>query len=252
MTTPVSKAADQQQQHQSPEQRQRREQQQKKQRDNEELEARTSELFPDLPDVLEFESWWNERPKIGGGSAAAGAVGGRTSSTGRAAAAISSSGISSNFFGDSGSEPSKQIPTRRFMLIRYFSETGQVEVQTDDAVVPLTIVVTTRSGAPLRPWDVYVGASIDILGRSTTLHAASFKTMHWLDDNCRRLWRLKEKMEQRLNRFVSVPRISLDYGPYKQLVQPSSGTKVQLGGKACPGVIARRILEIQDQLSQYQ
>jgi hypothetical protein len=186
-----------------------------------EHDAAIAELFPDIPPVLEFESWWNERPKGHGN-------------------------------GGTSSEPAVQPPHRRFMLIRFFPETGQVEVQTDDAVVPLTIVVQSKSGVPLRCWDLYVGATIDILGRCTTLHAASFRTMAWLDENCRRLWRIKERMEFRLNRFVSVPRIALDYGPYKKLVQPSNGTKVQLGGLACPGKIARAILEIQAGLAKYQ
>lgn len=179
-----------------------------------------AELFPDVPPVLEFESWWNERPKVqsGGGS----------------------------------SEPMVQPPQRRFMLVRFFPETGQVEVQTDDARVPLTIVVSAKNGAPLRCWDLYVGATIDILGRCTTLHAASFRAMTWLDENCRRLWRIKERMEHRLNRFVNVPKIALDYGPYKKLVQPSNGTKVQLGGLACAGKIAKTILDIQAALEKYQ
>jgi hypothetical protein len=185
-----------------------------------EMDARVAQLFPDVPETLEFESWWNERP--------------RQTSSGAAV------------------EPMHQPPTRRFMLLRFFPATGQVEVQTDDAVVPMTIVVATRGGAPLRPWDLHVGVTIDVLGRSTTLHSANFRTMDWLDDNCRRLWRFKERIEARRNRFVSVPHIALDYGAYRLLVQPSNGTKVTLGGRACPGKIARTIVAIQDELARFQ
>jgi hypothetical protein len=212
-TTANKKAVRSLQQHQTPAQRQAA---------LEAHDAAMAELFPDVPSVLEFESWWNERPSM------------------------------SHSNGGTGSEPMVQPPHRRYMLVRFFPETGQVEVQTDDAVVPLTIVVNSKSGVPLRCWDLHVGATIDILGRCTTLHAASIKTVLWLDENCRRLWRIKERMEHRVNRFRSKTNIALDYGVYKKLIQPSNGTKISLGGLACPGKVGAAILQIQSELAQFQ
>jgi hypothetical protein len=160
-------------------------------------------LFSEVPEVMEFESWWNERGGL-----------------------------------------------KRYMSIVFISAVGQFHVQCDDSKVPLTVVVHDRHGRPKQPWDLHVGATVDILGRTTTLMAASMRTIHWLDVQARRLWVLKEQLEKRANKFRPKSHTALDYGAYKTLANSSKGTSV--GGVVNVGKIAQVVNDLERELAQYQ
>eukprot|EP00672_Neobodo_designis_P003580 CAMPEP_0174877646 /NCGR_PEP_ID=MMETSP1114-20130205/82260_1 /TAXON_ID=312471 /ORGANISM="Neobodo designis, Strain CCAP 1951/1" /LENGTH=179 /DNA_ID=CAMNT_0016113029 /DNA_START=48 /DNA_END=583 /DNA_ORIENTATION=+ len=144
--------------------------------------AAVRSLFPDVPEALEFESWWNERGGL-----------------------------------------------KRYMSIVFIPAVGQFHVQVDDSKVPLTVAISDRRGRPLQAWDLYVGATVDILGRSTTLMAASMRTVQWIDDNARRLWKIKEALERRVNKFRPKSHTALDYGMFKPLARTKGGPAT-LGG----------------------
>ena len=55
--------------------------------------------------------------------------------------------------------------------IDYDTRTQAVTVETDGIVVRQQ--VQTRLGAPLEPWDLHVGAVLDILGRRVTLNSCN-------------------------------------------------------------------------------
>ena len=159
-----------------------------------------SGLIPEVPEVLEFESFWNER------------------------------GI------------------RRYMTLAFSTAEASFQVLLDDGKVPLTIKVSDRSGETLRAWDLHVGAVIDVLGRPTTLMAASLRTIQWLDKNTRRLWVLKTSLENRVNKFRPMPEYALCHGQFKKLREPSFVP----GGTVNLHSIARVVCKISAELSMYQ
>jgi hypothetical protein len=165
-------------------------------------DAAVVSLFPTVPDVLEFESWWTERQE------------------------------------------------KRYMLVLFFPALDQVQVLVDDSKVPITITVNDRAGRPLKAWDFYVGATIDILGRSTTLMTATMRTVTWVDGNARRLWKVKEAVETKLNKFRVTPHTALDYGMFKVLTaKRGSGC---LGGVVNIGKLARTVNALEAELSEFQ
>ena len=158
-------------------------------------------LIPDIPEVLEFESWW---------------------------------------IGHDGN--------KRYMLILYFTALKQFQILADDSKVPLTIGVMDRTGESLRAWDLHVGATIDILGRPTTLMSCTLRTMRWLADNSRRLWKVKEALERRVNKFRAVPSVTLTAGMFKRMTTSTAA----LGGTVHLGRIATCVHSLELELRHYQ
>ncbi|KAH9144155.1 hypothetical protein AeRB84_011883 [Aphanomyces euteiches] len=61
--------------------------------------------------------------------------------------------------------------------------------------------INGRDEKPLEAWDLYVGAKITILGRSTTLMKASMLTLQWLDFQTKKLMAIKEKLHNELKKY---------------------------------------------------
>jgi hypothetical protein len=53
----------------------------------------------------------------------------------------------------------------------------------------------------LQPWDLYVGARLDVLGRPTTLMKASCETMTWLDRQAGLMMQRIKRLEADLAKF---------------------------------------------------
>lgn len=162
-------------------------------------------MFPDMLDVMEFESWWTERSPGGG-------------------------------------------THRRYMLILYFPTEAQFQVTVDDSKTPLSLKVVNRHGEPLHAYDLYVGAVIDVLGRPTTLMSASLRTITWLENHMKRLWKRKMSLEEKVNKFRPKPLHSLDSGIFRRLKESNPA----LGGT----IPLRKILDVlrslEGELSEYQ
>lgn len=137
---------------------------------------------------------------------------------------------------------------RRYMLILYFPAEAQFQVTVDDSKTPLSIKVVNRAGEPLHAYDLHVGAVIDVLGRPTTLMAASLRTVTWLEKHTRRLWKRKLLVEEKVNKFRPSPLHALDYGVYKRLRDPNAA----LGGMIPMRKILDVLHELEVELSQFQ
>ena len=68
----------------------------------------------------------------------------------------------------------------------------------------LLVAVNNRYGDPLEPWDLHVGACINILDRRVTLRRADCTVVNWLDYHAHRLQQVKLKLEDELSKFCFV------------------------------------------------
>ena len=248
---------------------------------------RVADMFSEIPEVLEFESWWTEvsngkttpaanltsqsrarsafttigaagtassHSNRGGARGGAPATGSTATSSGAAAtnptsAAIAkSAAVKVGMMGPSGANIISLGSTRRFMSITYYPQSQQFHILTDDGKVPLVIAVRDRYDEPLQPWHLHVGAVIDVLGRPTTLMAASGATLHWLNTNAKRLWEMKMALERRVNQFRGRPRVDLDSGVFRPLWEPNPG----LGGKIPLYKLANIIASLDVELQGYR
>ena len=137
---------------------------------------------------------------------------------------------------------------KRYMLILYFHSSGTFKVLVDDSKTPLTVHPMTRTSEPVRAWNLHVGGTVDILGRTTTLMSATMRTVSWLDENAKRLWKMKTTLEAELNKFRAQPKTALDFGSFKHMAD----NKVCYGGKIDIGRIADCVAALEMELSQYQ
>lgn len=137
---------------------------------------------------------------------------------------------------------------RRNMLILYFTSEKQFQVVMDDSKVPLTVRVANRYGEPISCYDLHVGAVLDILGRQTTLMAASLRTQQWLDEYTKKMWARKLSVEERVNKFRPVPLHAMEEGVYRKLVKKEP----IVGGKINVRKIAEIVLALEAELAEYQ
>lgn len=234
---------------------------------------RVDDMFPDIPEVLEFESWWTEisngkiipasgltsQSRVRSSFTTMGAAGGSRTSTGApssgtaatnptSAAIAKTAAIKIGRMGPSGANIVSLGTTRRFMSITYHPQSNQFHILTDDGKVPLVIAVRDRYDEPLQPWHLHIGAVIDVLGRPTTLMSATGSTLHWLNSNAKRLWQMKMTLEKRVNQFRGRPREDLDSGVFKPLWESNPA----LGGKVPLYKIANMIASLDIELQAFR
>ena len=234
---------------------------------------RVDDMFPDIPEVLEFESWWTEmsngkimpasgltsQSRVRSSFATMGAAGGSRTSTGApssgaaatnptSAVIAKTAAIKIGRMGPSGANIVSLGTTRRFMSITYHPQSNQFHILTDDGKVPLVIAVRDRYDEPLQPWHLHIGAVIDVLGRPTTLMSASGTTLLWLNNNAKRLWQMKMTLEKRVNQFRGRPRVDLDAGVFKPLWESNPA----LGGKVPLYKIANTIASLDIELQAFR
>eukprot|EP01012_Entosiphon_sulcatum_P003176 TRINITY_DN10910_c0_g1_i1.p1 TRINITY_DN10910_c0_g1~~TRINITY_DN10910_c0_g1_i1.p1 ORF type:complete len:181 (-),score=26.33 TRINITY_DN10910_c0_g1_i1:5-547(-) len=166
-------------------------------------EAAIAALFPSVPSVMEFESWWTEN------------------------------GL------------------RRYMLLLFYPANEIFEVLVDDSKVPLRVAVFNRDNQPLRAWDLYVGAVIDILGKPTTLMKCTHATCEWLDANAKRLWKRRLWLEKELTKFRVVPPLAAIEGPtVSRLFESDKHTA--LGGHIHLARLAKSVAFLSEELSHFR
>jgi hypothetical protein len=73
----------------------------------------------------------------------------------------------------------------KHMHLLYTPETKIFTVTIQHAVVPVDIMIYGRHGKPLGPYELYVGAQLDVCGKATTLQRADPATLQWLDESAR-------------------------------------------------------------------
>jgi len=141
----------------------------------------------------------------------------------------------------------------RVMALLFYPHLGLFHVMPDDAKVPLRVAVYSRSSAttPIPPWELHVGAVIDILGRSVTLAKATHATVTWLDGQARRLYKKKVALEVKLNKYLSVPKTWNVVGaPAKRMEGSTQGSTVY-GGVVNLHNLATCVMNIETELSKY-
>ena len=131
----------------------------------------------DIPEVMEFESWWNEEgpSRLDHPPGPGTAIRQLNAQTGHG--------------------------TKHTMTIFYFSIEQLFQIHIDDTPEPFTIAITRPDGSSLEPWDLYVGARLDVLGRPTTLMKASCETMTWLDRQAGLMMQRIKRLEADLAKF---------------------------------------------------
>ena len=144
----------------------------------------------------------------------------------------------------------EQLP--RVMVLLYYPAMGLFHVMPDDARVPLRVTVFSKAnpGAVIAPWELHVGAVIDVLGRATTLAKATHATVTWLDHQARRMYRKKELMEQKLNKYITIPRVWNVVGASKTKLE-GAGPSAVFGGTIHLHNLATCVMNIETELSKY-
>ena len=90
---------------------------------------------------------------------------------------------------------------RRYMDLLFSCETGQFQVILDRSDKVYTLSHIEGKHGPLEAWDLFVGARVNVLGRTTTLMQASGPTLDWLDYHCQRLKRARNALKRELKKY---------------------------------------------------
>eukprot|EP00760_Papus_ankaliazontas_P001884 PhM_4_TR10717/c0_g2_i1/m.63780 len=150
------------------------------------------------------------------------------------------------------SELHNGVRMQRMMLILYQPASGITHIMTDDSKAPLRVLVYSRQhkDQPVPPWELFVGTTIDVLGRQTTLTRASQSTVDWLDAQAKRLWGLKMQLEAKLNKYLVKPKYVDVMGVPKSKLQHAKKTTV-FGGTLNLHSLATAVMQLESELSQY-
>jgi hypothetical protein len=175
----------------------------------------------DVPEVLEFKSWWLEE----GPSTLAHPPGQGTSL--RRLNAQRGHG------------------TRHTMTVYYFVEEQLFQVHIDDTPDPFTVRIARPDGSSLEAWDLYVGARLDILGRPTTLMKASCETYTWLDKQAQLMLKQIKRLEEDLAKFQP---LSLTVTDHSSTLLPHRPQ----GGKVCLRRLVQEIENLDAALEVYR
>lgn len=90
---------------------------------------------------------------------------------------------------------------RRYMDLLFSCETGQFQVILDRSDKVYTLSHIEGKHGPLEAWDLFVGARVNVLGRTTTLMQASGLTLDWLDYHFKRLQRVSKALKKELRKY---------------------------------------------------
>ncbi len=130
--------------------------------------------FVDDIKVLSFKSWWyedSEEPSLGNGSSAGGGL------------------------------------KKRYVTLEYDLSTKNFRIILEENVAVDLSDVQSKRKKPIECWDLYIGATLDILGKNTTLQQGTFETIQWLNHKAARLLAVKKELLQVLQKYrtASVP-----------------------------------------------
>eukprot|EP00940_MAST-03C_sp_MAST-3C-sp2_P000077 g77.t1 len=92
---------------------------------------------------------------------------------------------------------------------------------------------------PLKAWDLFVGARINVLGRKTSLMQASNATQEWLDHHGRQLVRLRGELLRELKKYCIPP-------------LHRSRSHFALGGRTNLRNVLEDMLDISETLKRYR
>lgn len=93
---------------------------------------------------------------------------------------------------------------RRYVTVEYDLATQAFAIRSatggePDMDIGDILAVTTKSGATVEAWDLHVGATLNIMGRTVALMKAELSTALWIDHHGKRLKKLKATLLVRLD-----------------------------------------------------
>jgi hypothetical protein len=102
---------------------------------------------------------------------------------------------------------------------------------------------------PFEAYELHVGLSVDVLGKSTRFESAVGKTREWLDKESRRLFNLVEMLQKEVRKFVlrSPPKSIV-----RQELERIQKTPYPLGGVSDLSLLRNEALRLMHQLEKYQ
>lgn len=135
--------------------------------------ANVKELVKSV-DLLSFKSWWyedREEASLGNGSSAGGGL------------------------------------KKRYVTLEYDLVNKTFRIILEENVSIDVSDVESKRREPIECWDLHIGATLDILGKNTTLQQGTFETIQWLDYKAARLLAVKKNLLQVLQKYrtASVP-----------------------------------------------
>jgi len=124
---------------------------------------------------------------------------------------------------------------RRQVKLHYLPAHGTFQLLAEDGPA-LTLSIEHPDGTPIGPQELYVGATLDVLGRPMTLRSASAKTISWIDSEAKRLLKRREALCAQLQKFRDVHKALEELGISQLYLNPQMAPDSQMtlpsGGKA--------------------
>uniref|UniRef100_A0A7S0WN84 WW domain-containing protein n=1 Tax=Pyramimonas obovata TaxID=1411642 RepID=A0A7S0WN84_9CHLO len=102
------------------------------------------------------------------------------------------------------SETAGGVLEKRYMTIKFdvYAQTFEIHLDNEELVRLYNLSsVTAKNGKPIQCWDLYVGAKLNLLGKTTTLMQGDLNTLHWLDKHAKRLRKIKASLQGELRKY---------------------------------------------------
>lgn len=136
---------------------------------------------------------------------------------------------------------------RRYITVDYdiSSQSFSLKSADDGHVLQMSNIlgVTNKFGSNVEMWDLYVGATLMIMGKSVTLLKADIHTSSWIDHHTRRLNNLRKDLLEELQKYK--PRA------HSNSLTFDKGTKRDAGGQSLR-LLVDQINALLDDLKQYR
>ena len=175
-----------------------------------------------MPDPLVFYSWWNEELAT--------------------PLELQSSG--------------QGMGVRRQVRLHYLAKLGTFQLFTEDVKEPLTQAIEHADGTAVGPYELYVGAKLDVLGRPMTLRSAAAQTIGWIDAEAKRLLRRREALCDQVTKFKDLHKALESVGIAQLYLNRdmSSTTQAALptGGKANLHRLSAEVAALEGLLVRYR
>eukprot|EP00798_Chlamydomonas_sp_ICE-L_P021430 gene21430-28395_t len=136
---------------------------------------------------------------------------------------------------------------RRYITVEYDVQAQSFSIRSADEghelIVPSILGVTNKFGSTVEVWDLYVGATLELLGKSVTLLKAEIETSNWIEHHGKRLLKLKTDLQGELQKYK--PRA------HSASLVFDKGTKRDAGG-VCLRYLVNQLNTMIDDLKQYR
>ena len=145
---------------------------------------------------------------------------------------------------------------RRNVKLHYLPSTDCFQLFTEDVKAALTLSIEHTDGTPVRPHELFVGATLDVLGRPMTLRSASAKTIAWVDAEAKRLLRRREALCAAIQKFQDVHKaletIGITQLYLNRLMDASTTAIPPDGGKANLARLTMEVHALEGLLQRYR